>query len=237
METGTEIISDYAFYSASALKYVTLGNSLISIGEKAFMGSNLSGSVASDPHNLILPATLTTVKKEAFANCVGVTTITGGAGINKVGKDAFTTTGWYTNQIGVIAINGIALGVRDPEPSNFDKDGDVTRITVLNGVNKYSYTNTYGVLYYNVDGGDLTDMVINNTVTGISDSAFCASDKPETATLINATIEGTLNYGIGDSAFANCVNLRDVYAQNLSNVCVIADNAFTGCNGGLNIHR
>lgn len=236
VRAGTHIISDYAFFGASDLLYVALSNELTSIGVSAFENSGLAGSAEGNGNKLVLPATLTTIKDYALRNCIGIKDFEGGTGLVRIGREALATTGWYTSKVGIIAINNLVVGLRDPDMDDVDKDGDMPHITVINGVNKLSYTNEYGVVYYDADGGSyVTDVVLSAAVTGITDYAFCATDKLEASQIKTVTIMGTLNNGVSGYAFRNCVNLTDVVADNLSNTSVLDHTAFVAA-GKVTVH-
>lgn len=72
-----------------------------------------------------IPSSVTFIDENAFSGCTGITKVTGGAGLTRVGKDAFTDTKWYKNQkTGVIYLGKMAIGYKGTAPA---------KITIKNG--------------------------------------------------------------------------------------------------------
>ena len=112
-------IGSYAFFNCSSLKSVTIGNSVTSIGKSTFSNCYRLTSVtisdleawckiyfedsSSNPlyyaknlylnkekvTNLVIPNTITEIKKSAFHNCSGLTSVTIPNSVTSIGEEAF----------------------------------------------------------------------------------------------------------------------------------------------------
>ena len=237
LRNGIVKIGDYAFYGASGLNYVEFDAALQAIGISAFEKSGLHGSVEGNGNKVVIGDNVESIGAYAFRDCNEINDfeLTANSSLKQVGRDAFSTTRWYGRQKGLIAINNLLIGVRNAPQVDFDTDAGDLLITQINGVDKYSYTNAYGTIYYDVDGSRITDIVLNASITGITDYAFevytaSAQDlKKVTEALATVTIAGTLEDGIAEGAFKQCVNLVKITAPNLSSTSTLSDKAFEGC--------
>ncbi|MGN1042542.1 MAG: leucine-rich repeat protein [Christensenellales bacterium] len=218
VRSETARIGDDAFYLASALKEVVFAASVVSIGRNAFSGSGLTGV-------LNLPDGLVTIEAEAFSNCTDVKNVVCGTSINSIGKNAFKNTGWFIGKVGIVALNGILIGVRSADGNTFDKDvgGDYV-ISDVNGQQAYSYTNEYGAIYYSVELRSVVKIAIRDTVKSIAPNAM----EGIVGAIEEITIDGTLEGGIGSEAFKNCSISKVVFAA-ADSACEVASDAFAGC--------
>lgn len=220
---GTVRVGSDAFYLAANITSVDFGDVLVSIGDRAFTGTGITGSIT-------LPDTVTTIGAEAFANCNRLKSINIGesSALSFVGKNAFKNTGWFMQKAGVVAINGIAIGLRTADSSTYDKteSGDFVLSTIDTSsgqVNAYSCTSSAGKVYY--DGtGAVVKLVIYSSVRTIADSAFDGV----VGTMI-VEVQGNMSGGIGKEAFANCSIVRMDF-DNLGGECAVESNAFNNCN-------
>ncbi len=83
IKSGTKVIADEAFLDCSALKTLTMPNSLKTIGESAFEN-------CSSIKNLIIPQGVTTIKASAFKNCSALKTLTIPSSLKNMGVWAFS---------------------------------------------------------------------------------------------------------------------------------------------------
>lgn len=81
----TETIGTMAFYSCSQLSSVSLGNSLKTIGKQAFQHGGTLGTFTT----IKFPATLETIREEAFADCRYLTSVTLNRGLRTLERCAF----------------------------------------------------------------------------------------------------------------------------------------------------
>lgn len=220
IKNGTERIADNAFYLAEKLTVVTLNDGLKSIGKNAFASSGITGV-------LTLPDTVTEIEDTAFANCDLLSDI----GISEnsqlcyVGPNAFISTGWYMNKIGIIAINGILIGIRSADSHSFDREEEGDYVyTTINGITAYSFTNDYGVIYYGADGNAIK-IIVNSNINRIASLSFGGTG----GALNEVEIDGAVADGIDGEAFKNCSSLQKVTLKDIDAECKVAWNAFIYC--------
>src|ERR1035441_3822899 len=84
-------IGDFAF-AASGLTSVTIPNSVISIGDDAFLDCAGLTSVA-------IPDSVTNIGEGAFTLCSGLASATLGSGVASIGDDAFARSEEHTSEL------------------------------------------------------------------------------------------------------------------------------------------
>ncbi len=254
-------IETHAFYYCSGLTSVTIGNGVTSIGDKAFYGcsklkdvyvtdvaawcnidfydynsnpfyyaSNLyvNGKLTTD---LVIPAGVKSIKKYAFYECTGLTSVTIPDSVTSIGDVAFF---WCTRLTSI----SIPDSVTSIGASAFRNCTGLTSVTIGNSV-----TTIGDRAFYDCTG--LTSVTIGNSVTTIGDQAFydCTGltsvTIPHGVTSIGAhaffgcskltsiTIPDSVT-SIGEYAFCYCSGLTSVTIGN--GVTSIGDKAFYNCN-------
>lgn len=179
-----------AFYSCESLSSVTLGNSVASIGARSF------GNCTS-LESIHLPASLTDIDPTAFAGCNNLKDIT-----VEDGNPNYSTDG-----VGLYSADGTTLLSAPGASSEFVMPNAVTTIgaSALSG------------------NSSLTSVVIPNSVTTIEAEAFSYCTALESVTIgnvvpqnesfgmlrVNVQSESGLT-SIGDRAFYGCENLTAV---------------------------
>lgn len=240
IRSGIERIGNYAFYSANQLQQVKLNDQLIEIGEYAFKNSGICGTDADNNDTLILPDSLVSIGRDAFANCVGIRNVqvTGSSSLDVVGRGALTDTAWYNTKKGVIALNGLVLGVRDCSESDFDTDGGTGELVVVDGMHRYTDENGYGAIYYDeTNGKSILRIDLYDTIRGIADYAFESQvdnggslNKKVTAAVVYISIDSELTAGVAQYAFLVCASLETVeITSRISGSATIDQTAFSGC--------
>ena len=172
-------IGERAFYECSGLTSVTMGNSVTSIGKQAFYG-------CSGLTSITIPDSVTSIGQSAFSDCSGLTSVTIGNSVTSIGQSAFS-----------------------------DCSG-LTSVTIGNSVT------SIGTWAF-ADCSGLTSITIPDSVTSIGERAFYGCSG-----LTSIIIPGSVT-SIGDYAFYNCSGLKSVTIGN--GVTSIGGYAFSGCSG------
>ncbi|MDE5924830.1 MAG: leucine-rich repeat domain-containing protein, partial [Muribaculaceae bacterium] len=149
------------------------------------------------------------IGREAFRDCIGLTSVTIPDSVTSIGEGAFKGCFGLTS----ILIPDSVTYIGD---SAFDSCIGLTTVTLPNSVT------TIGMSMFSECTG-LTSVVIPNSVTSIGNTAFeyCTS-------LTSVTIPNSVTY-IGGYAFYNCESLTSVVIPNA--VTYIGESAFRRCTG------
>ena len=184
-------IESSAFRDCSGLTSVNIGNSVTSIGSSAFRDCSSLTSVN-------IGNSVTSIGERAFYECRGLTSVTIGNSVTSIGEGAFNCCSGLTS----VHITDIAAWCRIAfnEPAS----------------NPLVYAHH---LYMN--GEEIKDLVIPNSVTAIGGSAFCNCTGLTSITIPNSVTN------IGNDAFSGCIGLTSVTIPN--SVTSIGDEAFDGC--------
>ena len=222
-------IGDYAFYGCSSLTSITIPEHVYSMGERAFYGCSSLASITipenvssiggyafsycsslktvawnainpeeiiieygssivspfsnSPIESLIIGDRVTYIPKKLCDNCSTLTSVTIGKKVKEIGADAFygCSALAQTNYTGDIAgWCQIALGSFSSNPT-------------------YNSKNLF------INGEEVKDVVIPNTVTSISSCAFYNCEKISSLTISESV------KSIGYNAFGGCKKLFDIY--------------------------
>ena len=158
-----------AFSGCSGLTSVTIPNSMTSIGVYAFSGCSALTSVT-------IGNSVTSIGQDAFSGCSGLTSVTIGNSVTSIGTSAFENCSGLTS----VHISDIAAWC-NIDFADYDS-------------NPLNYAHH---LYMN--GEEVKDLVIPNSVTSIGTSAFSGCSG-----LISVTIPNSVT-SIGTSAFYGCI--------------------------------
>ena len=186
-------IGHSAFQFCSGLTSVTIPNSVTSIGEYAFVACSGLTSVT-------IGNSVESIGKSAFNGCSGLTSVTIPNSVESIGYDAFNSCSGLTS----VHISDIAAWC------NID----------------FAFF-TSNPLYYAhhlyLNGEEVKDLVIPNSVTSIGDYAFRGCSGLTSVTIGNSVTS------IGAEAFMGCSGLTSVTIPN--SVTSIGDYAFSYCSG------
>ena len=213
---GVTSIGRYAFYRCNGLTSVTISNSVTSIGEYAF-------SQCSGLSSIAVPNGVTSIGERAFTECSGLTSVTIPSSVTSIGINAF----YGCNSLTSVTIFDLSAWC------NTDFDNDTSNPL-------------YSAHHLFLNGKELSDLVIPNSITSIGNYAFSGFSGLTSVTIPNSitSIGGSAFYGcsgltsvtipnsvtsIGGSAFNNCSSLESVTIGD--KVASIGSCAFANCSG------
>lgn len=220
IEDGVTSIGGYSFGDCGNLTYVTIGNRVTNIGDGAFQNCPNLVSVT-------VGSNVTTVGAGAFENCTGLTGITIPDGVTEIGDSAFAncvnlskvTIGENVAAIGKAAFSGCEKLAQISIPASVETIGDSAfqgcaslEAIRVNTQNPNYRSDGAGVLY-NKNGYKLLQ-----APAALSGEYRICTDTNEIA--LNAFSDCSRMTGlvipenvsvVGNSAFANCTGLKDVY--------------------------
>ena len=181
------------FQGNTSIKELTIGNNVKNITNSAFYGCTGLTSV-------IIPNSVTSIGERAFYDCSGLTSVTIGNSVTSIGVWAF-------------------IGCTSLTKAEFASIESLCGIQFINSAsNPLSYAHH---LY--IEGSEVTELVIPNSVTSIGDNAFYKCSGLTSVSIPNSVTS------IGDDAFKGCTGLTSIEIPN--SVTSIGEVAFYGCSG------
>ena len=210
-------IGNAAFSGCSGLTSITIPNSVISIGYNAFSGTAwydqksdgvvYAGKVLYKYKGTMPEGTKISIKDgtlgiadEAFSYCSGLTSVTIPNSMTYIGDDAF----WGCISLASVSITNLASWCR----------------ITFHSSKSNPYSSKSNPLFYAhhlfLNGKEIKDLVIPNSVTDIRKWAFCGCSG-----LTSVTIPNSVTY-IGDDAFEDCSGLTSVHITDLASWCKIS---------------
>ena len=232
-------IGGRAFYECTNLTSVSIPNSVTSIGESAFQ--NCSGL-----KSITIPESVTSIESSTFYGCSGLKSITIPESVTSIGDYTFygcsglksVTIGNSVTSIGEEAFSGCS-GLTKAEFSSIE---NLCKIEF-----DFYYSNPlYYAHHLYVNGDEVKNLVIPNSVTHINGYAFVACSGLTSITIPNSVksigiyafwnCSGLTSVTIGNSvtsigswAFSDCSSLTSVTIP--ESVTSIGSSAFSGCSG------
>ena len=192
----TEIGQD-AFRDCSSLTSVTIPNSVTKIGDSAFSGCSSLTSVT-------IPNSVTEIGNYTFYDCSSLPSVAIPNSVTKIGDGAFyvcTSLASVTIPNSVTEIGDSAFGGCNKLTAVYISD-----ITAWCNISFGAYSANPLVYSHNLylNGNLITDLIIPDSVTRISDYAFWECSSLTSVTIPNSVTE------IGSSAFYVCINLKEL---------------------------
>ena len=217
-------IGEYAFVFCSGVTTCTIGNGVTSIGVGAFSGCSGLTSIS-------IPNSVTSIGDDAFFRCSGLTSISIGDGVTSIGDGAFFGCSSLTSitipnsvtSIGVQAfsycsnLTSVTMGY---SVTRIDNDAFLgsNELTSLHISDIESWCKIDFVSYYSnplfyahhlfLDGVEIKDLVIPNSITSIGDAAFFGCSGLTSITIPNSVTS------IGDRAFESCTGIKTIISLN-----------------------
>ena len=163
---------------------------------------------------------VTSIGKEAFSNCTGLTEITIPDSVTSIGGRAFS---------GCTSLTEITIpdGVTSIESGTFSGCTSLTEITLPDSVTDIEGQYYDGYSYYGAFSRctSLTEITIPDSVTSIGECVFSGCTG-----LTEITISDSVKY-IGEEAFKDCTNLKSITF--LGSKTGIKEGAFSNCDADI----
>lgn len=218
---GTEKIGAYAFANAIYLTSVTGTADLKAINGYAFRNAAKLSTIGTVSGTVTIENGLEYIGEGSFSQCgkIDSVTVTDGANLSFVGRNAFERTNWYESKRGVITLGFIdsagnesgiilgyykgSLGTDYDETKKYDIDGNESEdgiyYAIINGGTKMLMS----------ENGKIVNVIVEFDVRMISDYAFDGLDA------LKYTFNGVKE--IGDRAFSGHPGLTEIVFNNSFN--------------------
>lgn len=226
-------IGDFAFYGSRSLTSVTIPNNVISIGQSSFYNCSSLLSVT-------IPNSVTSIGDYAFSRCRSLTSITIPNSVINIGNNAFSlcnltsiTFPKSVRNIGSYAFCGCSQlasitlpeSIRNIGSSAFSgckslKEVHISNLALYCTIN-FEYRPFDSALHLYLNGDEIKDLVIPNSVPFIGSYAFCYCPNLKSVNISNSVTS------IGNHAFDSCISLTSVKIPN--SVTYIGDYSFYNC--------
>ena len=201
-------------------KTTTIPNSVTTIGGDAFMGCTGLTSIT-------IPNSVTIIQGYAFASCSGLTSINIPNSVTSIENYAFG----YCSSLTSITIPSSVTSIQNWA---FEKCSSLTSVHISDldswckiAFGNYSSNPVYYAHHLFLNGTEIKDLVIPNSVTSIGGHAFYNCSGLTSTTIPNSVTR------IGDNAFSGCSGLTSITIGN--SVTNIGKYAFYGCSGLLDV--
>ena len=221
---GLTDIPAYAFYGTE-LESITLGSGVTTIGEYAFANNKSFTSFT-------LPSSVANIGGNAFANCYRLAEVYNKSTLEIVPKGEDNgRIGYYAKNVYTEEGGSWLTDTEDGFRFLYDGEagyliaylGNATELTLPDGFTAYDGTvvTEYQIAHHAFLSGDLTSVIIPDSVTSIEDNAFYGCESLASVAIGNGVTS------IGNYAFYGCESLASVAIG--SGVTSIGEWAFYGC--------
>ena len=165
---------------------------------------------------------VTRIREIAFSDCHTLTSVTIPNSVTTIGRSAFQNC-WHMTSVSI----GNSMSIIGDWAFDDCSSLASVHITDLEAWCKIVFLESSNPLFYAhhlyMNGEEIKELVIPNSVTSIGNSAFSGCTGLTSVTIPNSVTS------IGYKAFSSCTSLTSVTIPN--SVTTIGDNAFSGCNG------
>lgn len=210
LPSTVKTIYSYAFGNCRTLKEIKIPESVTKIGSYAF-------SECEGLEEIVIPNNVKNIYIGTFSDCISLEKVTLPKNLVKIGQDAF----YYCNKVKTFSIPATTTTI---DRGAFSGCTSITSLKVAAANKKYK---TVDNALLSKDGKTLLaypceddSYTVPNGVTTIGPWAF------ENPALISVTLSDTVTT-IGESAFYNCTNLKEVVMGN--SVEMLEQYAFSMC--------
>ena len=192
------------------VEYNGISYSVTAIDEYAFGTINGSSYACTGLTSVVIPASVQTIGKQAFAYCTGLTTVTIPTSVTSIGEEVFR----YCSNL--VTINFNATNCSSVGTSTWN---GCTKFTTLNLGNTVTRIPDHGFQ----GATKIASVTLPNSLTTIGISGFSGCTALTTVTCGTASTLAT----IGNLAFDACSNLANINLPNT--LTTIGNCAFYGC--------